>query len=162
MSEDKKPKLSSAIKKELQIETKFTIGRILWPLFTILIFAFVGYYLFTVYGREKGKTEVFDTKTPEEKIENRPDITDEQREKERLEAEEAAKKAAEAEQAATTAPAATETTTPTTTNYTVEEGDTLGAIATANGLTIAEVTAVNPGLVAENLQIGQVIKIPKK
>ncbi|MFN0093828.1 MAG: LysM peptidoglycan-binding domain-containing protein [Dehalococcoidia bacterium] len=58
----------------------------------------------------------------------------------------------------------TPTATPGGTNsggrpYTVQPGDTLSGIATANGTTVEAILAANPGL-TENLQIGQQIRIP--
>jgi LysM repeat protein len=62
---------------------------------------------------------------------------------------------------ATTTPAATTTTsTATTKDYTVVAGDTWSSIANANGMTSAALMKANSST-TENLQIGQVIKIPK-
>lgn len=44
--------------------------------------------------------------------------------------------------------------------YTVQAGDTLGAIAASHGVTLDEALACNPGIVPENLQVGQVINLP--
>lgn len=44
--------------------------------------------------------------------------------------------------------------------YTVRSGDTLWAIAKGYGTTVEEITAINPELVPENLQIGQKICLP--
>ncbi|MGE3076392.1 MAG: LysM peptidoglycan-binding domain-containing protein [Dehalococcoidia bacterium] len=46
--------------------------------------------------------------------------------------------------------------------YTVQVGDTCGAIASANGVTLADFLAANPVIDAEcsNLDAGQVVKIP--
>ena len=44
--------------------------------------------------------------------------------------------------------------------YTVKPGDTLGAIAAANGTTIDAILALNPGVTPETLQIGAVINLP--
>lgn len=159
MSEDKKPKLSNAIKKELQIETKLTVGRVLWPIFTIIIFLLASFYLFKVYTKGKGTSAIMETRSPEEKIESKPDITQEQLDKEKADAE-AAAKAAATPTPATTAPATT-TPAPTTTDYTVKDGDTLSGIAATIGISSSDIIAINPGLVAEELQVGQVIKIPK-
>ncbi|PIZ00713.1 hypothetical protein COY62_01295 [bacterium (Candidatus Howlettbacteria) CG_4_10_14_0_8_um_filter_40_9] len=160
MSEDKKPKLSNAIKKELQIETKLTVGRVLWPIFTIILFLLASFYLFKVYTKSKGTSAIMETKSPEEKIENKPDITQEQIDKEKADAEAAAKAA---ETPAPTPAVAAPVVTPaaTTTDYTVKEGDTLSGIAATIGISSADIVAVNPGLVPENIQVGQVIKLPK-
>lgn len=44
--------------------------------------------------------------------------------------------------------------------YTIRAGDTLFALAGRFGTTVAAITAVNPGVDPNNLQIGQVICIP--
>ena len=46
--------------------------------------------------------------------------------------------------------------------YTVKSGDYLGKIAQANGITIADILAVNPGLNADKINIGQVLNLPGK
>lgn len=46
--------------------------------------------------------------------------------------------------------------------YTVKSGDYLGKIAQANGITIADILAVNPGLNADKINIGQVLNLPSK
>lgn len=50
--------------------------------------------------------------------------------------------------------------TPTPILYTVEEGDTLLAIAIDRGTTVEEILALNPGLQAGLLQIGQQVVLP--
>jgi hypothetical protein len=40
--------------------------------------------------------------------------------------------------------------------YTIKAGDTLGAIASAHQTTVEAITALNPGILPTNLQIGQV------
>jgi len=47
------------------------------------------------------------------------------------------------------------------TTYTVKSGDTLGAIAGQFNTTVAAIVAANPGLSADSLQIGVVLKIPQ-
>lgn len=44
--------------------------------------------------------------------------------------------------------------------YTVRSGDTLSSIAAANGTSLRSVVAVNPGISANNLQVGQKISLP--
>lgn len=46
--------------------------------------------------------------------------------------------------------------------YTVKSGDYLGKIAQANGIKIADILAVNPGLNADKINIGQVLNLPGK
>ncbi|MCI0397846.1 MAG: LysM peptidoglycan-binding domain-containing protein [Chloroflexi bacterium] len=57
-------------------------------------------------------------------------------------------------------PTATPTPTPTPIVYVIEEGDTLLAIAIERYTTVDEITALNPGLVPELLQIGQQVILP--
>lgn len=45
--------------------------------------------------------------------------------------------------------------------YTVRAGDTLGTIATRHGVTVAEITALNPELNPDSLEIGQIIRLPE-
>jgi LysM repeat protein len=44
--------------------------------------------------------------------------------------------------------------------YTVKAGDTLGAIASQFNTTVAAMLGANPGITADNIQIGTVLKIP--
>ncbi len=64
---------------------------------------------------------------------------------------------------ATAAPGGTTPASPTATGtktYTVQPGDTLSGIASANGISLAALQAANPGVTAETLQIGAVLTIP--
>lgn len=59
----------------------------------------------------------------------------------------------------------TSTTLPATTTtwlgvYTVQSGDTLGNIAKALGLRLADLVAYNPGINPDRIDVGQVIKVP--
>lgn len=44
--------------------------------------------------------------------------------------------------------------------YTVKDGDTLSGIAEANGVSLEALQAANPGVTAETLDIGAVLKLP--
>ncbi|MCP4420579.1 MAG: LysM peptidoglycan-binding domain-containing protein, partial [Chloroflexi bacterium] len=59
-------------------------------------------------------------------------------------------------------PLPTPTVTPTATPiiYQIESGDTILAIAIQRGTTVEEILAFNPGVVPENLQVGQPIVLP--
>jgi len=46
--------------------------------------------------------------------------------------------------------------------YVIKSGDTFAKIARANGTTIADLTAVNPGVNSSKLHVGQKIKLPAK
>jgi Tfp pilus assembly protein FimV len=43
--------------------------------------------------------------------------------------------------------------------YTVKSGDTFGSIASANGTTVEELQALNPGVSSNELQVGQQIRV---
>ena len=49
---------------------------------------------------------------------------------------------------------------PTTTSYTIQKGDVISAIAYKYGVRWQDVMAVNPGLDATKLRVGQVIQLP--
>ncbi len=54
------------------------------------------------------------------------------------------------------------TTQPTTTrSYTIQSGDTLGAIAIRYGVSVADILALNPGVEPTTLHVGQTIKVGK-
>ncbi|MEZ4590041.1 MAG: LysM domain-containing protein [Chloroflexota bacterium] len=57
-------------------------------------------------------------------------------------------------------PTPTATPTPTPIIYPIESGDTLLGIAIQRGTTVEEIVALNPGIVPENLQIGQQVILP--
>ena len=44
--------------------------------------------------------------------------------------------------------------------YTVQAGDTLKSIARRRGATLQAVLAINPGLDADHLQIGEILQMP--
>ena len=62
----------------------------------------------------------------------------------------------------TPTPLPTPTVTPTATPiiYQIESGDTILGIAIQRGTTVDEILALNPGIVPENLQIGQPVVLP--
>jgi LysM repeat protein len=68
-------------------------------------------------------------------------------------------------QPATTASTATTSTTPGTTTvagatyYTVQRGDTFSIIATKEGISVAEIETLNPGVSSNALQVGQQIRV---
>ena len=57
-------------------------------------------------------------------------------------------------------PTAAATATPSSSVYKVKPGDTLSAIAAANGTTVEAIIAANPGLNPDTLQVGAEIKLP--
>lgn len=57
-------------------------------------------------------------------------------------------------------PTPTATPTPTPIVYQIESGDTILGIAIQRGSTVEEILALNPGIVPENLQIGQGVILP--
>ncbi|MBA4181901.1 MAG: hypothetical protein C0506_15025 [Anaerolinea sp.] len=64
----------------------------------------------------------------------------------------------------TASPAASQTADASPTagprTHTVKAGETLGAIAIANGTTVEAILALNPGITPETLPIGEVLKLP--
>lgn len=44
--------------------------------------------------------------------------------------------------------------------YTIVAGDTLWALSQRFGCTVSELMAANPGVIPEQLQIGQILNIP--
>ncbi|HTJ79981.1 MAG TPA: LysM domain-containing protein [Rariglobus sp.] len=46
--------------------------------------------------------------------------------------------------------------------YVIKSGDTFAKIARANGVSLADIVAVNPGVNASKLHVGQKIKLPAK
>ena len=46
--------------------------------------------------------------------------------------------------------------------YVIKSGDTFAKIARANGVSLADITTVNPGVNASKLHVGQKIKLPAK
>jgi LysM repeat protein len=46
--------------------------------------------------------------------------------------------------------------------YVIKSGDTLAKVARANGASLADLEAVNPGVDSKHLHIGQKIKLPEK
>ncbi len=68
-------------------------------------------------------------------------------------------------QPATTASTGTTSTTPGTTTiagatyYTVQRGDTFSIIATKEGISVAEIEQLNPGVSSNALQVGQQIRV---
>lgn len=154
MSSEKRPRFSQSLKKELELERRLTLGKVFWPVMSIVVLIAISGYLFGIYRNEKINQKNQPLR-PEEKIQNRPIVPEEDSKKEGQEGDSTGKAAEEKEPAETTQKTEYE-------NYTIQEGDTLGAIASLKGVTVDEILALNPGIVAENLQIGQIIKIPKK
>jgi len=143
----KEGEYSDELKKELEELHKFKWSHVLWPIVSIFLISGLLFYVYKTYII-RSTNSVIDRKSPAEKIQSKPDET-------REEPQEEAKPAVKTEEEAKPVVALTE-------DYTVKEGDTLGAIGTSKGVTIDEILKVNPGLTPETLQIGQVIKIPKK
>ncbi|HSY52908.1 MAG TPA: LysM peptidoglycan-binding domain-containing protein [Opitutaceae bacterium] len=80
--------------------------------------------------------------------------------------EEAAKAPPKAAHASKKAGAADEGSTPGTVSadgtYTIKSGDSLAKIARANGVTLADLEAANPGVDPKHLKVGQKINLPAK
>jgi hypothetical protein len=52
------------------------------------------------------------------------------------------------------------TATPAVRTYFIQQGDTLQSIATRYSTTVQEIEQLNPGLTADNLPVGQAVRIP--
>jgi LysM repeat protein len=151
MSKEANSQLSDEFKKEIREKggKKNILGTILAILAIVLVFGTIG-----VAGYELVfKPEQIQEKSANEKIESRPESAE----------------TPQTPAATTPAPAATTPTTPaapattpaaTTATYTVASGDTWSSIANANGMSSATLMKYN-NATTEDLQIGQVIKIPK-
>lgn len=149
----KKPKLSDDLNKELQLETRLTFGKVIWPISSLILAVVIGVYLYGVYQTEKNTLDAGAIKNPSDKIESKPEIDPDEEEEEEAPAE--TPTPAEPTPAPEPAPA------PQYEEYVIVEGDTLGAVASSYGVTLEALLAVNPGVVAENIQIGQKINIPQ-
>lgn len=149
----KKPKLSSGLHEELKKHSKKDSKRRLIAnglvVLTVIVFAILAkVFIF------KGDIKISDegTKTPAEKIENQPEIKNEE---------------PKTEKPSATAPAEQQTPAPADqpkeesyTVYVVKEGDTMSGVANANGMSSSQLMEYN-GLVDITLMPGQNLKIPK-
>ena len=142
--------LSDEFKKEIKESgsKKNILGTVTALIAIVLVFGTIGVASYELIF----KPDKVQQKSADEKIESRPDSA-------------VQTPATDTTPAATTpAPTATTpSTTATTTSdtYTVVAGDTYSSIANANNLSSAELMQYNNST-SEDLQIGQVIKIPKK
>lgn len=146
MSKEKNSQLSDEFKKDIRENSgkKNILGTLLAFIAVLLVFGTIG-----VTGYELVlKPEETMQKSSEEKIESRPTETEEIKEVPR-------------EEAVVTPPATPTETVAEYTDYTVASGDSYSSIANANGMSSADLMKYN-GVTTEDLQIGQVIKIPKK
>jgi len=145
MSKESAGQLSDEFKEDIRKNgsKKNIFGTIIALLAIIIVFGTIG-----VAGYELiFKPEKVVQKSADEKIESRP-------------TEEIPKTTNTAPATTTTTPATTPTPAPAFTNYTVASGDSYSSIANANGIT-SDVLMKYNGATSEDLQIGQVIKIPK-
>lgn len=142
MSKEAKSQLTDEFKKDIRENgsKKNILGTLLALIAIILVFGTIG-----VAGYELiFKPEKIVQKSADEKIESRPDAKTETPK-------------VETPAPAAVAPAAT----PTFTSYTVVSGDSYSSIANANGMSSAALMKYN-GVTTEDLQIGQIVKIPKQ
>ena len=145
MNKESTSQLSDEFKKDIRENggKKNILGTILAILAILLVFGTIG-----VAGYELiFKPEKVQQKSADEKIESRPS------------AETVVPAPAPTTPVAVTPVAVT--ATPGFTNYTVVSGDTFSSVANKNNMTSTELMKFN-GSTTEDLQIGQVIKIPKK
>jgi LysM repeat protein len=143
MSKEAKDQLSDEFKKDIRENggKKNILGTLTAFIAILLVFGTIG-----VAGYELiFKPEKIQQKTADEKIESRPE--------EKAETPEVVTPAP--------APAVPAVPQPAFTEYTVVSGDSFSSIANANGLSSSELMKYN-GVTSEDIQIGQIIKIPKK
>jgi hypothetical protein len=146
MSKEIKGQLSDEFEKDIREKHKSrnVLGTVLALISIVLVFGTIG-----VAGYELVfKPEKTLQKTADEKIESRPDpVTD-------------------TTPSANTSPVAdvassAPTVVATSTDYSVVSGDSFSSIANANSMSSADLMKYN-NTTAEDLQIGQIIKIPKQ
>lgn len=143
MSKEAKDQLSDEFKKDIRENgaKKNILGTLTALIAILLVFGTIG-----VAGYELiFKPEKIQQKTADEKIESRPE--------EKTETPEVVTPAP--------TPVAPAVTQPAFIEYTVVSGDSFSSIANANSMLSSELMSYN-GITTEDLQIGQVIKIPKK
>jgi len=143
MSKEAKDQLSDEFKKDIRENgaKKNILGTLTALIAILLVFGTIG-----VAGYELiFKPEKIQQKTADEKIESRPE--------EKVETPEVVTPAP--------TPVAPAVTQPAFTEYTVVSGDSFSSIANANSMLSSELMKYN-GITTEDLQIGQIIKIPKK
>lgn len=137
------------VKKEAQ---KGKAMRVLMPIvFFVLLGSIVGSA--TWYYQRAGQQK--DIKNVEEKIQTPPVISDEEVDKKIDSTKEEEDSTQDTKETPPSSPV-------DYTEYTVKSGDTLSGIANDNNLTSSELAKFNNISNPESLQIGQVLKIPKK
>lgn len=149
MSNEDNNKLSDEFKNEINKSgsQKNILGTLLALLAVFLVFGTIG-----VAGYELiFKPETIEQKSSGEKIESRPQ---EDEKTETVVTQEESSEVPKAQEE-------TKNAEPEFTEYTVVSGDTYSSIANANDMSSADLMSYN-GVSGEDLQIGQVIKIPKK
>jgi LysM repeat protein len=147
--------LSDEFKKEVKESgsKKNILGTVTALIAIVLVFGTIGIATYELIF----KPDKIQQKSADEKIESRPEA--------QVETPTTGTTTPSATATSTPAPAITTppttTTQPTYTNYTVVTGDTYSSIANANNLSSASLMQYN-NTTSEDLQIGQVIKIPKQ
>ncbi len=135
--------LSSEFKDDIVVERKSSdaFGTIVAFFLIIIIFGSAGIAIYQIFY----KPDKLQTKTNEQKIESRPDVSNNT-----------------STTTTTLVPITTTTTKSSSTvkQYTVVEGDTLGAIAAKYDTTVSALMSYNGITDETSLQIGQIIKIP--
>lgn len=140
IEENKNDDLLEEFKKEVFFRDKTSIGKIsLYITLILVIFSLLGIASYQIFFKPETLQEI----KSEEKIESRPEPVIE-----------------EPQTPVATEEPKVETPQPTVVTYTVQEGDTWSSIANSNDMTSAELMQYN-GTTDLNLQIGQIVKIPK-
>jgi LysM repeat protein len=151
----KKPKLCTNLAEELQSHIKKDRRRRYIGNLVVIVVVVVFGFLIKIYVIDDSIKVADNTvKTPEEKIESQPEVLGDETKS--------------SSTTSTTIDSVTTTTTTTKaqndssgdTSYTIKDGDTLGAIANANGMTADQLMSYNGITDPTLIMPGQVIKIP--
>jgi|GEM_PF-1269401 len=149
----KKPKLSNVLKEELSLQSGKTKKK---NTPVIIILTFVGVLFIVMIAKAyfiKDDMLVNDENiAPSEKIESQPEVKTEPVDTNTKETEPSIKKEAGKKPAAVK---------PEYTTYTVQDGDTLGEIANANGMSSSQLMKYNGITDPEAIKPGQKIKVPQ-
>ncbi len=150
----KKPKLSQSLKEELLEEIKKERYRRIVANITMICLVIVAGIILKIFVLDDSiKIADNSVRLPQDKIENQPEIKPE------VKGEETQSNSTESSLPTSTI-ATTTKPKPDFVEYTIEEGDTLGGIANANGLSSEALMSYNGIIDPVSIKPGQIIKVP--